>query len=641
MSFRILSIRIYSRYQNDSRQVNFNRNGLSIVTGVSRRGKSAILAIIDYLLASGSCSIPRGVVRDAVSYVGGLFERDDGVRMVVHRPVPREGHSGSGTIHVQTGFGLVLPAAPVEGRWNLKSARNRISEFAGIESLPLLTTRSDDDEENFSAANIRHATPFLFQPQDVIASRVVSFPGLEDFWYKRHVLDALDYFLGVFDAELLSIRSELRQLEREQRAAKRKLSEMRKLGADGYDRGQRLLAEAIAVGLAPDGRADSIIDIRRLLRAAFDEEPVSPERITAATIPNEAIENERRARSEYHELQHEIARVEAEAKDAGAHTNVVKAGIERISLRNLLPSRKPGDCPVCGSNELASEDLSAELESAAIALGREQAVPTRLHSEMEKRLVQLRQRAADAASRMKAAQRSLRALFEYLSENRSVLDEIRERERLRGRIESYLDATSDLDDSDAEHTRDLLARISELENRLRAKDSDRRSAQEEIEKSVTEIAQQLEVEFDESARVSIESLIIQIKAGGKWVHLAEFGSGANWVSYHVAAAVGLAQVFASRAELIPKFLVLDQPSQAWFPPDAAEKGQSEPDDDEDRRAVRQLYRVLEEYSNVESGPQIIVMDHAKLSETWFRDRVVEDWHDVGEALVPVDWIPDT
>lgn len=637
MSFRVICVCVYSRFHSARRDITFNRQGLSIVTGVSRRGKSAIQAILDYLLASRGCAIPRGVVRDAVSHVGGLFERHDGVRMVVVRAVPREGHAGSQEIHVQTGFGLALPDAPTDGRWNLDSAKERISEFAGIEALPLLRTQQGDDEDKYSAANIRHTAPFLFQPQDVIASRVVSFPGLEDFWYKRHVLDALDYLLGVFNRELLSVRRELRQLEGDERTAKRKLAEMRRLGADGYERGQRLLAEAVATGLAPDGRADSILDVRRLLAAALKSEDATAEGLTASAVPVEAIEAERSARAEYYAIQHEIGRVEAEAQAAGAHKAVVTSGIERIGLRNLLPVREPGDCPLCGSSELASDDLAAALDAAADALGREQSIPERLHSETEKRLAALREREAASRSRMRAAQRSLRALFEYLSENRSVVDELRRRERLRGRIESYLAAIADTDDAEADVTKALVERIEQLRRRLSGRDGERRAAQQQVEDAATGVASKLDVEFDEPTRVDLGNLALQVKAGSKWVRLEEFGSGANWVSYHVAGALGLAQVFAARSAPVPRFLVLDQPSQAWFPPDLAEAGVGLPTKSEDRRAVERLYQVLTTEARREGAPQVIVLDHAKIAEDWFEEQVVEDWHDPGEALVPSDW----
>ncbi|MBN8613470.1 MAG: DUF3732 domain-containing protein [Deltaproteobacteria bacterium] len=557
--------------------------------------------------------------------------------MTVVRPVPQEGHSGSQEIHFQTGTGLQLPAAAIDGRWNIESAKERISEFAGIEAMPLLQ-RDNEDEDSFSAANIRHAVPFLFQPQDVIASRVVSFPGLEDFFYKRHVLDALDYFLRVFGRDLLSARRELRQLEAEQRAATRMMAETRRLGADGYERGQQLLADAIATGMSPDGRADSLNDIRSLLRAALATE-LNYDTLTSASETRFAVEAEREARAEYHSLRHQISVAEAESRYAGAHKSVVAGGIEKINLRSLLP-RKPANeaCPLCGSSELHADDLTLALDAAATALGREQSVPERLHSESTERIAGLRERERRALTRLRAAERSLRALFTYLSEQRSVVDELRHRERLRGHIEAYLLATTNVAEPDTEHAARILQRIAELTGLLRGIDDRRRGVQETVEKLATAIAAELGVEFEDPTRVDLNNLMLQVKAGARWVSLAEFGSGANWVSYHVACTLALAHVFATRSAPVPRFVVFDQPSQAWFPPELSERGAELPAKSDDRMAVERLYSVLAERAALSGAPQIIVLDHARIAKPWFTSRVVEDWHQQGAALVPSDWI---
>ena len=640
MSFRVLAVCIYSRHLQERRDISFNRNGLSIITGVSRRGKSAILSILDYLMMSRSCSIPRGVVRDSVSHVGGLFENENQIRMVVSRTVPSVGQTGSEEIHIQTGYGLELPTAPVDGRWNLKSARNRLSEYAGIEALPLLAREKGGDEDEYAAANIRHAAPFLFQPQDVIASRAVSFPGLEDFWHKRHVLDALDYFIGVFSAELLQLRRELRDLESKQREATRRLRELRRLGADGYDRGQRLLAEAHAVGLAPDARADSIVDLRNLLQSALENEP-SPtiDRVTSSLVPSDAIEAESTARARYFSIQHQIGVAQSEAAEAGALTHVTASGLDKISLRSLLPpAHGTTGCPLCGSAELTSTDLDAQLEAAASALGREQEVPRRLHAEMSTRIHRLKEEENAARTEMRAAQRQLRALFEYLSEERTVLEELQARERLRGRIQSYLVATNDLAEHDDDRSEHLILRINEIRNQLATRESHRQRVQRQVEEDATMIAHQLEVEFDEATRVDLQNLAIQIKSGSRWVNLEEFGSGANWVGYHVAGALGLARTFTGNLAPIPRFVVLDQPSQAWFPPEAAHNNGAMPIDSEDRLAVERLYRVLASLGADPQSPQIIVLDHARVAQDWFEKRVIEDWHSPDAALVPSSWI---
>jgi len=57
------------------------------------------------------------------------------------------------------------------------------------------------------------------------------------------------------------------------------------------------------------------------------------------------------------------------------------------------------------------------------------------------------------------------------------------------------------------------------------------------------------------------------------------GSAKNWVGYHLAATLSLQAHFIDRQRPVPSFLVLDQPTQAFFPSDRPDEDAS----DEDRR----------------------------------------------------------
>lgn len=73
--------------------------------------------------------------------------------------------------------------------------------------------------------------------------------------------------------------------------------------------------------------------------------------------------------------------------------------------------------------------------------------------------------------------------------------------------------------------------------------------------------------------------------------------------------------------------MLDQPSQAWFPQEpSAWEAPTAGDQDEDLEAVRRLYWFLWNASQGEKAPQIIVVDHARLSPKWFQSAVVKNWH---------------
>ena len=64
----------------------------------------------------------------------------------------------------------------------------------------------------------------------------------------------------------------------------------------------------------------------------------------------------------------------------------------------------------------------------------------------------------------------------------------------------------------------------------------------------------------------INDLTIKVKGPSREDYLWEIGSGANWLSYHVAVSLALQQFFIENSPSpVPGFIVYDQPSQVYFP----------------------------------------------------------------------------
>ncbi|MGD9730283.1 MAG: DUF3732 domain-containing protein, partial [Nitrospiraceae bacterium] len=159
-----------------------------------------------------------------------------------------------------------------------------------------------------------------------------------------------------------------------------------------------------------------------------------------------------------------------------------------------------------------------------------------------------------------------------------------------------------------------------------------------VGRDLTDYAGRLQLEHGEnSLRLDRKNLTVVADTIHGPLSLPQIGSGENWVGYHVAAHLALHKLFRARHRPIPAFLMLDQPSQAHYPPDR-DVGQISGAEDEDQLAVTRLYRLLFDYC-VELAPnmQIIVADHVDLLQEWFRASTVERWRD-GIKLVPMTWL---
>ena len=71
MTFQIKKLLLWPKKEGKGiRTVEFELDKVNVITGDSRTGKSAIVPIIDYCLASSDCLIPRDVIRDSVAWYG-------------------------------------------------------------------------------------------------------------------------------------------------------------------------------------------------------------------------------------------------------------------------------------------------------------------------------------------------------------------------------------------------------------------------------------------------------------------------------------------------------------------------------------------------------------------------------------------
>jgi len=109
------------------------------------------------------------------------------------------------------------------------------------------------------------------------------------------------------------------------------------------------------------------------------------------------------------------------------------------------------------------------------------------------------------------------------------------------------------------------------------------------------------------------------------------------------ALLALHRFASANKEPIPRFLMIDQPTQVYFPSEtvyAAAGGSVEKTEaaDADLEAVRRLFEVLVNFCTDDApGFQLIVTEHANLRDPWFQDALVEQPWTKPPALVPEGW----
>ncbi|MDO8776380.1 MAG: DUF3732 domain-containing protein [Burkholderiaceae bacterium] len=165
-----------------------------------------------------------------------------------------------------------------------------------------------------------------------------------------------------------------------------------------------------------------------------------------------------------------------------------------------------------------------------------------------------------------------------------------------------------------------------------------------ISATMTALVREFKAYFSEFPfRLDMRNLTLVVQRPGNPIPMIRTGGGANWLAYHISALLALHHYASENNVPIPRFLMLDQPTQVYFPSQAAYESVAGDAKrvrtvDVDLAAAKRLFETLLNYTKVlVPGFQLIVTEHANFADDWFQEALVEDpWMDP-PALVPKDW----
>ncbi|PYF99950.1 Protein of unknown function [Georgenia satyanarayanai] len=497
----------------------------------------------------------------------------------------------------------------------------------------------------------KQALLFCFQSQNEIANRAVLFHRQNEPEVRPTIRGALPYFLGASTPEQSAIQ---RQLLQARRTLQRLLIEIRAAEAELSQRDDRtfnLLRSAVALGLLsesdqvgndPDHGRDLLEQILH-----YESESVDTTLSTEAVARQaELLEEGRGIRRQLREVDDRIAlmtRLEAEQSDATSELAIQRdrlSALEFMRPRERHAAGHAGTCPLCDQGLPQSDetieslqallsDLDTRLAASRGSAARRESVIDDLKESREHLLTALRKNAADLDA---AAIQN-----QELSEGRERREQVA---FLKGRVSQELERGVHVEGGVEElrvaerRARGQVARLEELFEADDPTESLRR-AMDGLSELITDYARSLELEGSEHyARLDPGELTVSYRRPGGRVPLARMGSAENWVGYHLAAHLALHHWFVTKDRPVPRFLMLDQPTQAFFPEEVVD---ATDDEDADWGAVRRQFELLKDVVTSLGGRfQVIVCDHANLADDWFQDAVVDNWRN-GVALIPDDW----
>lgn len=646
---KIESIFIYS-HDGRIRTINFNTNGLNVITGRSSTGKSALSEIIEFCMGRSSFNIPEGVIREKVSWFGVIFQFVNDQVMVV-KPTPKIGFSRSSVAMMRRGNNLKpLPFVELKTNSDDDDVRDTLSQLIGIPhnktNVPLQHSRDS------YTANIKHSFFYIFQKQGLVANKDQLFYRQNESFQEQTIKDTLPILLGITSDNRFELESKLRIARRDLKLNIKQLEDARDFIDLSYQQGLGLVSEAKAVGILEPtitiSDPDEVIEILREIQN-WKPHPIPDEdsgRIS--TIESELFELRENRKSVEKKLETAIQF----SKRSAGYSNEIEEQIDRLSSIKALPKNPntgewqwPFSEKNLGMDSPIAEVLLTELTN----LSNEMEIVTGDRPKLDVYISEQREAINQITHEIKTKELELSSAIsanEQISKMGSLNNAA---SRVVGRISLFLEGF---------RSNEELLKLEEINQRLRYKvaEFEEQLGEEEIQErsrsvinnisvNISNYINALDAEFKEFPfRLDINNLTIIADRPERPVPMYRTGGGENHLAFHLGGLLALHQFSYSNKRPIPYFLLIDQPTQVYFPSLAlykqADGSIQKTEQDADLAAVKRLFQMLYDFTTrIAPGFQLIVTEHANLSDDWFQNSLVEPPWSKPPALVPEDW-PD-
>lgn len=643
---QLLAIVLYNA-TGDRQVAEFTPDALNVVTGSPGTGKSALLDIVEFCLGRSTVTMPVGPITQTVAWYAVLLRLPGGGRAFVARPAARPGAASSQLAMLEIGADLeALPFEDLETNADTDSVRDQLGRAIGIEENA--TEPEPHSLRQPLEANLGHATLLCLQRQGEIGNRDLLFhrQGEEGGAIGRAIQDTLPYFLGAVPRDQAVQRQLLTDARRDLRRAEEDLARARAADEDVEVSLRAMVREAVVAGLLPDEPIEGRTAMLAALQSTLAAAPPPP---TGDEVVAERRERLGRERSELRlalrAAGEQVALLEAMDGDEQAYEGVVGQQISRLRSLDLLGDVKSEtSCPICGHDidgqdadvdELrqAAEQLSGQLSSVeAVRPRRRQAM-----KELSDQIDTLRQK-------LRAADDALAGLSATEAGEEAAGSREEQQAFTRGRIQHFLGAARTAEPDALSRLEHRVTMNQEAVHRLQEgldPDEEREQLTSRLAvvgADMTRWAKELQLEHTGSVRLDLKRLTVVADTEQGPAPLNRIGSAANWIGYHLVAHLALHRYFSRQDRPVPRFLMLDQLTQAYYPSEVEQRS-GVPEGEEDRAAVLRLFQLIHTVvEELAPGMQVIVCDHANLPDPWFKEAVGHNNWREGRKLIPDAWI---
>ena len=673
MKLKIKNIILYPKNKElKPRFIKFEENKVNVITGYSQRGKSALISIIDYCLGSRHCNIPIGLIRNIVDkfaiYIAiendnVFIARDSKETSTMYFHVIKE--KGENTIF-NTNEWISQKSQYMTNRESV------IKYFEGISGFENIPQNDNSFINGFdSPSSFRDTAAFLFQPQNLIANPTTMFFKTDTFEHLKRLKVLFPLVLGYKSFEIMNIEREINHQDRENSEKENKFEDIKRRYENWQSDVYEFYSEAIKLGLT---NADINIEsstvnqiLNELSSIVLNLKDNKIVKVGASLRYSEKLEELEVKRStllrQLDDAKINLSKIERfdNSKNSYLNNTVYEINERLKPIDWFIAQKGTNKCPFCESE---SDKAINEL----LAL--------RTHQEQNKKIIDktksLEYSFENEKNEIKKEIFNNEKLLIIIEKNIDIL--IQENSKyynykyiyeFAGKIEHIIENINKLSPSSTLAEEIDLLKLELLKNKrklsLLTKKFDRENSLLKISETIDKYKKLLPIEDKEYKIVHLDpeksaNIRIEDTRTNDVTFLSRIGSGANHMGYHLSTMLGLHEYFwklsqSNKTNYIPSFLVIDQPSQVYFPegfPDENDKINKKSNRvSQDIEDTKKIFVACSEFiKQVNFNTQLIILEHAP-SSTWDgveHMNLVEEWRGAKEihetnynALIPMDW----
>lgn len=647
------------------RVINLEPNKINVITGESGTGKSTVSDIIDYVLGSGKCAIPVGLIRQKCEWYGMLIDLEHG-EMLVARRDPDEQQS-TGDMFIQEGKSLTIPRRIPDKNINVEAFKDKMDQFAGIPKIEANAGASEYAKPIYPA--FRDMAAFNFQPQHIIANPYTLFFKTDTTEHREKLRTIFPFVLGSVTPLMLLQQKELKDLENRLRVAKQDLESRSRASERWLQEIESYYIEALRYGLIEDPVEDRgtwtperyMIELRK-----------AKEMLNTRSLPSLApgvneqyvdelqaiIRKEDELSRNVGDLARRLERIKGLNSAYIDYQLISDAQNDRLQSVGWLKKNLKDEfvCPLCAAHKGEANPILMKLfdtaDKFAEITSNIRIAPSNLDAEFARLRKELREK-EDLLGRVRRERVALQDKTKEQSEHRQHIKQIY---WFAGKLDQALQSFSP-----SGRVAELRNECAELEEKIRTLRAlvNPNVIKERLDAALISVSRRIEIvardltleHSSENVMLDHKELTVKFKgSSGRTDYLWEVGSGQNWVGYHLATLLAIHRHFLTLPDNpVPSFLIFDQPSQVYFPESSWTTLEAAPAEvaghnlSEDIKGVRRIFKELATFLTENIGKfQIIVTEHAG-AVTWEEVQesinVVGNWRGRSEDyLIPQDWL---